>query len=120
MAAFLDRTTVPLPASRLALLAERDTRSAALVQRLLRLPARVLPQARPAGQFAFSLSGRPAPDGGWAVRPSGMSRRYGAIIALGLLRLPEPDQRAVLGGEDCNELVGRMAETSWAGSCWPG
>lgn len=110
MAAFLDRTAVTPPASRLALVAERDPRSAALVQRLLRLPARILPQARRAGEFAFTLAGTATSAGGWTVRPAGTSRRYGAIIALGLLRLPEPDQRAVLGGEDCYELVGRMAK----------
>jgi hypothetical protein len=110
MTAFLDRTAAAPPASRLALLAGRDAASAALVQRLLRLPLRVLPQARPAGEFAYTLSGTPAPGGGWTVRPSGTSHRYAAILALGLLRLPESEQRAVLGGEDCQELVGRMAK----------
>jgi hypothetical protein len=36
--------------------------------------------------------------------------RYGAITALGLLRLPEPDQRTVLGGMTAIDLVGQQAK----------
>ncbi len=110
MAAFRERTLTVPPASRLALLAERDARSAALVQRLLALPAQMLPQARRAGAVTFTLTGTPTSAGGWAVWPSGISPRHEAVIALGLLRLPEPVQRAVLGGENGHELVGRMAK----------
>lgn len=97
------------PASRLGLLAERDPGSAALVHRLLRLAVRILTQAQADGEFAFTLRGTPAADG-WQVRPVGTSLRYGAIAALGLLRLPEPAQRGVLGGDDGHDLVGRLAK----------
>jgi hypothetical protein len=79
------------------------------VERLLRASARVLPQARVAGEFAFTLTGTRDPDGIWQLSPSGTSRRYGAIAALGLMRLPQRDQRTVLGGEDCHDFVGRLA-----------
>jgi hypothetical protein len=110
LALFAGRAAQPWPSSRLDLLEQRDPASAALVRQLLRLPLRALPQARSAGEFAFTLYGTPAPDDQWIVRPSGVSHRYGAIIALGLLRLPGQAQRAVLGGEDCYELIGRMAK----------
>jgi hypothetical protein len=50
------------------------------------------------------------PGGGWRLRRAGTSLRYGAITALGLLRLPEPDQRAVLGGMTAIDLVGQQAK----------
>jgi hypothetical protein len=40
----------------------------------------------------------------------GTSLRYGAIAALGLLRLPEQVRRRVLAGDDCYDLVGRLAK----------
>jgi hypothetical protein len=79
------------------------------VERLLRASVRVLPQARVAGEFAFTLSGARGPDGAWQLHPSGTSPRYGTIAALGLMRLAGADQRGVLGGEDCYEFVGRLA-----------
>jgi hypothetical protein len=96
--------------TRLGLIAERDPQSAALVERLLRMSVRALPQARVAGEFAFTLAAARRPDGGWQVHPSGRSPRYGAIAALGLMRLPEQDQRVVLGGERCHDFVGRLAK----------
>ena len=71
-----------------------------------RLPARPDCGVRPAG-------GRPGtrgPDGGWQLDPIGTSKRHGGIAALGLLRLPEQVRREVLAGEDCDDLVGRMAK----------
>ena len=99
----------PPNAARLALVAGRDSRSAALVERLLRAAVRILPQARVAGDFAFTLTGTRDPDGIWQLSPSGTSRRYGAIAALGLMRLPQREQRTVLGGEDGHDFVGRLA-----------
>jgi hypothetical protein len=124
IAPFRDTTTFPdttpfpssgsaenLPnATRLCLVAERDPQSAALVERLLRASVRVLPQARVAGGFAFTLAGTRGPDGTWQLSPSGTSARYGTIAALGLLRLPARNQRGVLGGEDGYDLVGRLTK----------
>lgn len=100
-----------VPASRLALLAGHDPEGADLVRRLIRLSVPNLTRAYVgSGDFAFTLSGSRGPDGAWQVRPVGRSLRYGAIAALGVLRLPEPDQRAILGGEDGHDLVGRLAK----------
>jgi hypothetical protein len=79
------------------------------VERLLRASVRVLSQARVAGEFAFTLAGTHGPENTWQLRPAGTSPRDGTIAALGLMRLPVRDQRAVLGGEDCHDLVGRLA-----------
>jgi len=79
------------------------------VERLLRASVRILPQARVAGEFAFTLTGTRDPDGIWQLSPSGTSRRHGAIAALGLMRLPQHEQRTVLGGEDGHDFVGRLA-----------
>jgi hypothetical protein len=98
---------------RIALLQDADPDCAELVRRLLRNSARVLPQARDsreAGEFAFTLTGVPQPDGGWRLAPAGTSIRYTAIAALGLLRLPAQVQQQVLGGGDARELVGRLAK----------
>jgi len=125
-AAFLDDGAALTPhASRLRLLGERDPESAALVRRLLRLSVRALPRAQVDGEFVFTLSAARTP-GGWQLRPRGTSLRYGAITALGLLRLPETAQRAVLAGENGHDLVGRLTkrldETTSRGDvallCW--
>jgi len=108
-AVFPERNAGP-NATRLGLIAGCDPRSAALVERLLRMSVRALPQARVAGEFAFTLAAARRPDGGWQVHPTGRSPRYGAIAALGLMRLPEQDQRVVLGGERCHDFVGRLAK----------
>jgi hypothetical protein len=97
-------------APRLILVGERDPDSAALLHRLLRLSVHTLPQAQVDGEFAFTMSGTQRPDGGWQLRPLGISLRYGAITALGLLRLPEQDQRDILAGEIGRDLVGRLAK----------
>ena len=91
------RSDVAIP--RLALATERDHESAALVSRLLDVPQRVLPQTYSRGDFVFSLKGARRPDGTWQASPVGRSLPYGAITALGLLRLPEESQRAVLEGQ---------------------
>jgi hypothetical protein len=81
-----------------------------LLQRLLRMSPRVLSQAYADGEFAFTLTGTRGPGGKWQLRACGTSPRYSAITALGLLRLSEADQRLVLGGEDCQALIGNLAK----------
>ena len=98
------------PTSRLSLLAERDSESAALVNRLLDLAQRILPQMYVDGEFVFTLNGTRRPDGSWQAVPSGTSLRYGAITALGLLRLPESVQRSLLAGDNCHDLITRIAK----------
>jgi len=107
-AALPDGTAMP-HATRLRLIAEHDPQSAALLLRLLRIAVRVLPQAVTAGKFARTLSGTRMADRAWQLRPLGTSAHEGAIAALGLLRLPEQRRRSVLGGEDCGDLIGRLA-----------
>jgi hypothetical protein len=96
--------------SRAGLVAATDPAGAALLQRLLGASIRVLTAAWRSGEFAFTLAGARGPDGRWRLVPRGSSLRYGAITALGLLRLPEQGQRAVLGGETAHALVGRLAK----------
>jgi hypothetical protein len=93
--------------ARLDQIAAADPASADLIRRLLGIAVRNLPQSISAGQFAFRLDGRRQSDGTWLLTPAGTSPRYAAIAALGLLRLPEPGQRSVLG-ESCSDLVGRL------------
>jgi hypothetical protein len=97
------------PATRLRQIAEHDPQGAALLLRLLRISVRVLPRAVVGGEFAGTLSGTRTTDRAWQLRPLGTSPREGAIAAVGLLRLPEQRRRSVLGGEDCGDLIGRLA-----------
>ena len=97
-------------ACRLSQVAEQDPESAALLRRLLGLSFLVLPRAQADGEFAFTLSGTRRTDGSWLLSPMGVSTRYAAITALGLLRLPEQGQREMLGGEVGRDLVGRLAK----------
>ena len=94
--------------SRLGLIAAHDPQSAALVRRLLRLSVPILSRAHADGEFAFTLSGTRRADGAWVLHPAGTSRRYAAIALLGLLRLAEQDQRAVLSGEQGQDLLRRL------------
>jgi hypothetical protein len=98
------------PSSRLSLLARRDSESAALVNRLLDLAQRILPQMYVDGEFVFTLNGTRRPDGSWQATPSGTSLRYAAITVLGLLRLSEPVQRSLLVGDTCHDLITRIAK----------
>jgi hypothetical protein len=86
-----------------------DSAAGLLIDRLLDIGTAGLPRAYTGGEFVFRLDGSRDPGGNWRLTPSGKSLRYGAIAALGLLRLPEPAQRAVLSGETCYDLVGRLA-----------
>lgn len=97
--------------SRLGLLRTRDPDAAELVTRLLSAGPATLARSRGTGspgnggQFAFTLSGTPSPDGRWGVRALGTSDRYAAIAALGTARLPEQEQRAALAGDTSYDLV---------------
>jgi hypothetical protein len=102
--------TVMPRSARLGLVAERDSQGAALLERLIRISLRRLPEQYVDGQFVFTVTAADAPGGGVQLLPAGTSLRYGAIVALGLLRLPEPDQRAVLAGQTCHDLLGQMAK----------
>jgi hypothetical protein len=101
---------VTLQSSRLGLLADGAPGDAALLDRLLRIAQLRLAEQHDNGEFVFTVTGEPQPGGGWRLRPAGTSLRYGAITALGLLRLPEPDQRTVLAGMRADDLVGQLAK----------
>ncbi len=94
---------------RLDRLATADLAGRELVADLLGIAVRHLPLAFRNGEFVFRLDGTRGQSGEWTLRPSGTSHRYGAITALGLLRLPAQAQRDVLGGEDCAWLIEALA-----------
>jgi hypothetical protein len=96
-------------AGRLSGLAASDEHSAGLVGQLLRIGLARLPSTYASGQFAYRVDSSPDPGGGFRLTASGTSTRYAAIAALGLARLPEPDQRAVLAGGCCRDLVTSLA-----------
>jgi hypothetical protein len=95
---------------RLGFLAGQDPQSAALVARLLDISQRALPRMHADGEFVFTLNGARRPDGTWQIRPVGTSLRYGAIAALGLLRLPESAQQSLLDGITCRDLITRLTK----------
>jgi hypothetical protein len=96
--------------ARLGLIADRDTQSAALLETLLPLALRRLAEQYVDGEFVFTTVGEAAPDGGWTLRTAGRSVRYAAIVALGLLRVSEAEQRTVLDGQTATDLVGQLAK----------
>jgi len=112
--------------ARLGLIADRDTQSATLLETLLPLALSRLAEQYVAGEFVFTTTGAAAPGGGWTLRSAGRSVRYAAIVALGLLRVGEPEQRTVLAGQTAADLVGqltkRLDEVSNTGDvaliCW--
>jgi hypothetical protein len=114
-----------LTSARVECAAGQDSQSAKLAERLLRLSLELMPQMYSNGDFVFRLDGS-CTDGEWHLVPAGKSVRYAAIAALGLMRLPEAAQRAVLDGETCADLVGvltaRLAEITNLGDvamiCW--
>lgn len=106
---------VTLQSARLALLADGATGDAALLGRLLRIAQLRLAEQHDNGEFVFTVTGEAVtgphgPGGGWNLRRAGTSLRYGAITALGLLRLPEPDQRTVLAGMTAEDLISQLAK----------
>ena len=98
------------PSARLKSAASVDSRNAALLKRLLGIALDGLSLTYRDGSFVFRLDGSRAQDGSWRLRSSGQSLRYGAIAALGLLRLPEQTQRRVLDGDTCDDLISRLAK----------
>ena len=99
-----------LQSARLGLLADGGPGDGALLDRLLRIAQLRLAEQHDNGEFVFTVTGEEQPDGGWRLRRAGTSLRYGAITALGLLRLPEPDQRTVLAGMTADDLVSHLAK----------
>ena len=81
-----------------------------MLETLLPLALRRLTEQYMDGEFVFTTTGEAAPGGGWTLRPAGRSVRYAAIVALGLLRVGEPEQRTVLAGQTAAELVGQLAK----------
>jgi hypothetical protein len=100
--------TRPAEITRLGRLASRDPACADLVSRLLGLAGPALRQAYLGGEFAFTLRGQAGRSTG--LRPEGRSARYSVIAGLGLRYLPESDRRGVLGGDDCDDLLGLVAK----------
>ena len=98
------------PAPRLNLIADRDPRAAALVRCLLPLGTSYLARAHAGGEFAFTLAGERGPAGGFRLLARGASLRYSAICLLGLMRLGEARSRAALGGDSCDDVLGRLAK----------
>lgn len=96
--------------ARLGLIADRDTQSATLLETLLPLALHRLAEQYVDGEFVFTTTGAATPGGGWTLRPAGRSVRYAAIAALGLLRVSEPEQRAVLAGQTAADLVGQLTK----------
>jgi hypothetical protein len=92
--------------TRIGALAARDAACAGLTERLLPLATAILRRGYLGGEFAFTLA--PHPAGG--LLPQGSSLRYSIIACLGLRCLPDPDQRDVLAGQDCDDLLGILAK----------
>ena len=99
-----------LQSARLGLLADGGPGDVALLDRLLRIAQLRLAEQHDNGEFVFTVTGQAQPVGGWRLQRAGTSLRYGAITALGLLRLPEPDQRTVLAGMTAHDLVSQLVK----------
>ncbi len=94
-----------------------DDSAATVVRRLLELAPRGLAAAYlpDHGDFAQTVRGVSGP-GGVRLQVEGTNPRYGAMAALGLDRLPESEQRAVLSGSTAGQVARRAAETAWQGT----
>jgi hypothetical protein len=103
-----------------------DPAAAVLVDRLLGVAASALPQMYSDGIFAFRMDGTRDPDGAWRLTAAGTSPRYTAIAALGLSHMAVADQRLLLAGDTCDDLIeglaGRADQQTSLGdvavSCW--
>lgn len=100
---------LPPTSARLARAAALDAASVGLIQRLLKIAVGRLSLMYVDGEFVSRVDGKPLNEG-WELVARGTSTRYGAIVALGLLRLPVDTQRAVLGGATCQDLIGRLID----------
>jgi hypothetical protein len=87
-----------------------DATAAALVGRLLGVAASALPRMFADGAFVFRMDGARGADGAWRLATSGTSPRYTAIAALGLCRLAAADQRLLLAGLTCDDLISGLAD----------
>ncbi|HUC58418.1 MAG TPA: hypothetical protein VMA95_13520 [Streptosporangiaceae bacterium] len=85
-------------------LAVGDPGCSALAGRLLPLATAILREGYLGGEFAFTLRHQ---AGG--LLPQGTSTRYSIIACLGLCCLQAAEQREVLAGQDCRELLGVLA-----------
>ncbi len=94
---------------RLGRVRSADAAAAALVDRLLGVAASALPQMFADGLFVFRTDGARGADGAWRLATSGTSPRYTAIAALGLGRLAVADQRLLLAGGTCDDLISGLA-----------
>lgn len=92
--------------ARIGLIEAHDPAAARLVDRLLTVAERTLRRSYLGDEFAFTLRG----GGSAGLAAEGTSTRYGVIAGLGLAYLPEPAQRAVLAGDDSDDLLGRLAK----------
>jgi hypothetical protein len=93
---------------RLARVAGEGHAYADIARQMLGIAERYLPRAHAQLDFAFRLDGILGPTGAWQLSAAGRSPRYGAIVALGLLRLPEQGQRQALGGASASQLIGHL------------
>src|ERR1700693_597815 len=89
--------------NRIGRLEARDPAVARLVARMLTVAERTLRRSYLGDEFAFTLRG----DG---LAAGGTSTRYGAIAGLGFGYLPDSARRAILVGEDNDDLIGRLAK----------
>ncbi|HXS65766.1 MAG TPA: hypothetical protein VN767_23175 [Streptosporangiaceae bacterium] len=89
--------------ARIGLLEATDPAAVRLVDRLLTVAQRTLRRSYLGDEFAFTLRGD-------RLAAEGTSLRYGAIASLGLAHLPDQAQRAILVGEDSDDLIGRLAK----------
>jgi hypothetical protein len=100
--------------SRLQRLACASSTTRRLVDDLLAVAIRGLPQMHKAGVFGHTLRSTKA-AGNWVERLEGENLRYAAMVALGLSKTPESTQRQVLGfgtAADLAELVSKRAEAA--------
>jgi hypothetical protein len=101
---------LPPLSPRLASAAAVNPASADIARQMLRIAMKYLPLAHTKLDFAFRLDGVRAPGGRWRLTAAGRSPRYGAIVALGLLRLPEAAQRHALGGATAAALISHLGD----------
>lgn len=100
---------IQLRSARIDRAADADQESAALVGLMLASAVALLPEMYCDGTFVFRLNGHQRDDH-WRLSPVGISSRYAAIAALGVMRLPTVAQREILRGETCDHLIGCLLD----------